>query len=98
NQQVNSFAELTGYISTKRPDDVVKVFVIRNKKEMELEVALTKMELAPLEFFGMEVENLSAQDKQKFGTNHGVKITDSKEYNEVKGKVILSINGIKVKD
>src|SRR5690554_2741496 len=98
NQRVNSFAELTGYISTKRPDDVVKVFVIRDKKEKEFEVMLTKMELAPLEFFGMEVENLSAKDKQKFGTNHGVKITDSKEYGEVKGKVILSIDGIKVQD
>ncbi len=98
NQRINSFAELTGYISTKRPDDIVKVFVLRDKKEKEFEVMLTKMELAPLEFFGMEVENLSAKDKQRFGTNHGVKITESREYGEVKGKVILSIDGIKVQD
>lgn len=98
NQRVNSFAELTGYISTKRPGNKVKVYVIRDKKEKEFEVVLTKMELAPLEFFGMELEDLSSQDKKNFGITNGVKIVESQEYSEVKGKVILSIDGMKVKD
>lgn len=96
NQRINSFAELTGYISTKRPDDVVNVYVIRNGKETEIPVTLTKYELLTTEFLGMEIEELSDSDKKKFGVNSGVKIKDSKEYEEVKGKIILSIDGYKV--
>src|SRR5690606_3815838 len=86
----------TGYISTKRPDDVVNVYVIRNGKETEIPVTLTKYELLTTEFLGMEIEELSDSDKKKFGVNSGVKIKDSKEYEEVKGKIILSIDGYKV--
>lgn len=96
NQRINSFAELTGYISTKRPDDVVNVYVIRNGKETEVPVTLTKYELLTTEFLGMEIEELSDSDKKKFGVNSGVKIKESKEYEEVKGKIILSIDGYKV--
>lgn len=98
NQQINSYAELTGYISTKRPDDVVTVHVIRNNKEIETYVKLTKSELLTTEFFGMEVENLSSSDKKKFGVNYGVKIKTSTEFEEVEGKVILSVDGIKVQN
>src|SRR5690606_21864968 len=96
NQQINSFAELTGYISTKRPDDVVNVYVIRGGKEIETAVKLTKSELLTAEFFGMEVEDLSASDKKKLGIDYGVKIKESDEFEDVKGKIVLSINGVKV--
>jgi len=98
NQPINSFAELTGYISTKRPDDIVKVIAIRNKKEMEFSVKLTKSEILPIEFLGMEIEELSADEKKELGINYGVKIKESKELEEAKGKVILSVNGIKIKN
>lgn len=96
NQQINSFSELTGYISTKRPDDIVKVYVIRSGKETEIPVTLSKHELLTTEFMGMEIEDLSDSDKKKFGVNSGVKIKDGKEYEEVKGKIILSVDGYKV--
>jgi len=98
NQPINSFAELTGYISTKRPDDVVKVYLIRDGKEIITSVTLTKTELLTTEFFGMEVEDLSDSDKKKFGVNYGVKIKSSSEFEDVKGKVILSVNGIKIQN
>jgi len=98
NQPINSFAELTGYISTKRPDDVVKVLAIRNKKEMELSVKLTKSEILPVEFLGMEIEELSTDEKTKLGITYGVKVKESKEFEEAKGKIILSVNGIKIKN
>jgi len=98
NQSINSFAELTGYISTKRPEDIVKVFAIRNKKEMEFSVKLTKSEILPIEFLGMEIEELSTDEKKELGINYGVKIKESKEFEEAKGKVILSVNGIKIKN
>lgn len=98
NQPINSFAELTGYISTKRPDDVVRVYLIRDGKEIITSVTLTKTELLTTEFFGMEVEDLSDSDKKKFGVNYGVKIKSSSEFEDVKGKVILSVNGIKIQN
>jgi len=98
NQPVNSFAELTGYISTKRPDDVVKVFAIRNKKQIEFSVKLTKSEILPVDFLGMEIEELSTDEKTKLGINYGVKVKESIEFEEAKGKIILSVNGIKIKN
>jgi len=98
NQPIHSFAELSGYINTKRPDDIVKVFAIRNKKEMEFSVKLTKSEILPLEFLGMEIEELSTDEKRELGITYGVKIKESKEFEESKGKIILSVNGIKIKN
>lgn len=98
NQKVNSFAELTGYISTKRPNDTVNVYVIRDGKEIEFPVTLTKFELLTTEFLGMEIEDLSMADKKKFGVDSGVKIVDSQEYEDVKGKVIISVDGYKIQN
>jgi len=98
NQFINSFAELTGYISTKRPEDIVKVLAIRNKKEMEFSVKLTKSEILPLEFLGMEIEEIPTDEKTKLGITYGVKVKESKEFEEAKGKIILSVNGIKIKN
>lgn len=99
NQVINSFAELTGYINTKRPDDVVNVYVVRKSKEFKIPVKLTKSELLAAEFFGMEVENLSAAEKKQFGLDFGAKIKDAKDYDaDFKGKIILSVNGVKITD
>ena len=96
NKSIHSFAELTEYISTKRPDNIVNVYVIRNGKEIEVPVTLTKFELLTNEFLGMVIEDLSPSDKKKFGVNAGVKIKDSEEYDEIKGKIILSVDGQKI--
>ncbi|MGE4347812.1 MAG: trypsin-like peptidase domain-containing protein [Flavobacteriaceae bacterium] len=98
NQQINSFAELTGYISTKRPNDVVTVYLIRDGKEIKTFVKLTKYELLTTEFFGMEVEDLPAKDKKKLGVDYGVRIKESEDFEDVKGKIILSVNGVKVRN
>ncbi len=99
NHPINSFAELTGYINTKRPDDVVDVYVVRKNKELKIPVKLTKSELLSTEFFGMEIENLSAAEKKQLGVDFGVKIKDAKDYDaDFKGKVILTINGVKITD
>lgn len=98
NQSINSFAELTGYISTKRPKDVVNVFIIRDSKELKIPVTLTKAEIPSANFFGMQVEELSSKDKKQYGTDYGVKIVESQEYEDMTDKVILSVNGVKITD
>jgi len=98
-QKINSFASLTSYINSKRPNDVVKVTVLRNEKELIIPVLLTKKELINAEFFGMELEDLNPSDKKKFRIKGGVKIKELKnsqlfQYrDELIGSIILSIDG-----
>lgn len=104
NQNITSFAELSGYVNTKRPNDVIKVSINRDGKVMTIPVKLTKKELINYEFYGMELEDLSTTDKKQFGIKSGVKIKDITNeklipyQEELKGSIILSIDGVKATD
>ena len=103
-KKINGFAELTAYINTKRPNDVVQVRIIRDEKEKTIQVKLCKKELLNYEFNGIEFEDIDAADKKKFRIKEGVKIKtlsnpDYTEYaNLLNGAIILSIDGQKAKD
>ena len=104
NQTVNSFADLAGYINTKRPNDKVQVTFLRNDKSMSVPVTLTKNELISTEFKGLELEDITAADKKKFNLGYGVRIKNitnerfSAYANDLEGGIILQINNTKVKD
>ena len=104
NQNISSFAELSGYINTKRPDDKVIVTFIRKDKTMTVPVTLSKMDIASTEFKGLELENITAADKKKFRIDYGVKIKDLNNErlnayaDDLKGGIILSIGNAKVTD
>lgn len=99
---INSFADLNGYINTKRPNDKVQVYFLRDEKEMTTTVTLSKNELINSKFKGMQLENLTPSEKKKFRINSGVKITSIENprleqfKNELTGAVILKINNIPV--
>ncbi len=103
-QNVATFADLSGYINTKRPNDKVQVTFIRDGKNKVVPVILSKNELFGTEFKGMELENIDANDKKKFHLDYGVKIksisnANLKQYEEeLKGNIILSIDNAKVTD
>ncbi|MCB9426365.1 MAG: trypsin-like peptidase domain-containing protein [Flavobacteriales bacterium] len=100
NQKIKSFAELSGYINTKRPDDIINVTVLRKGKEKVLPIALSRSEMVTYEYNGLELQSIDDEIKEKFKTEHGVLIKDvtDESYAELKGKIILSIDGIKMKD
>jgi len=104
NQNIASFAELSGYVNTKRPNDEIKVTVNRDGKTLVIPVKLSKKELLNYEFYGLELEDLDASDKQRFKINKGVKIKDitneklAPYSEELKGSIILSIDGVKATD
>lgn len=104
NETVNSFAELISYINSKRPGDKVNVLVLRDKKEKNFEVILTKKEILSFEFNGLEFEDLSDEVKESLGLDYGVKIEDVNNSNfeeykdQLKGAVLLSVDRIKIKD
>lgn len=104
NQNIATYAELSGYINTKRPNDKVQVTFIRKEKTMTVPVTLSKIDIASAEFKGIELENITAADKKKFNVNYGVKIKDLNNErlnvyaNDLKGGIILSIGNTKVTD
>jgi serine protease Do len=104
NQDISTFADLSGYINTKRPNDNVKVTILRDGKNQIIPVVLSKNEFFNTEVKGLELENIDANDKKKFKLNYGVKIKSVQNENlkiyenELLGSIILSIDNIKAID
>lgn len=104
NQNINSFAELNGYVSTKRPNDEIKVTVNREGKTIVVPVKLTKKELVNYEIYGLELQDIDASDQKRFNIKQGVKIKDISNEKltpyseELKGSIILSIDGVRATD
>jgi Do/DeqQ family serine protease len=104
NQSIGTYAELSGYINTKRPNDKIQVTIIRDGTTKVIPVTLTKNEFISTEFKGLELENIDASDKKKFNINYGVRIKDLsnerlEQYaDELKGGVILKIGNVKIND
>jgi Do/DeqQ family serine protease len=104
NQDIATFADLSGYINTKRPNDKVEVTFIRDGKNKVVPVILSKNEFFSTEFKGIELENIAAAEKTRFHLDGGVKIKsitneNLKQYEEeLKGNIILSIDNVKIKD
>ncbi len=104
NQPITTYPELTGYISTKRPNDKINVTVIRDGKNQVIPVTLVKNDIINTDFKGLELENIDASDKKRFKIDYGVKIKEVtndrlKPYeNELTGSIILTIDGAKASD
>jgi S1-C subfamily serine protease len=104
NKTIQSFADLNGYINTKRPNDEVQVSFLREEKQMSTSVTLSKNDIVRSKFKGLELENLTTADKKKFRINSGVKISSIENprlaqfASELTGAVILKVNNIPVTD
>lgn len=100
NIEVRKMSDLTGYINTKRPDDVVDVKIIRNGKERTLKVPLTKYETYVIRPIGLEVANASKTELDNFKSQNGVKIIRSlssdKQSQALIGIVITKIDDQRV--
>ncbi|MFH6934554.1 trypsin-like peptidase domain-containing protein [Flavobacterium sp. FlaQc-30] len=100
-QNISTYADLSGYINTKRPNDVIKVTYIKEGKTKTVPVSLSKNEFFSTEYKGMELENIDASDKKKFRIDYGVKIKNitnenlMQYQNELQGNIILSIDNVK---
>jgi Do/DeqQ family serine protease len=103
-QIINTYAELSGYISTKRPSDRVQVTFIRNGETKTVPVTLIKNDIVTTEFKGLELENIEAADKKKFRIDYGVRIKNINNenlkpyYDQLKGGIILSVDNAKATD
>jgi len=104
NQKISSYAELSGFINTKRPNDKVNVTYERDGQTKVVPVILVKNDIIQTDFKGLELENLSDAEKKNFRIDYGVKIKEvSNERllpykDELEGSIILDINGVKASD
>jgi serine protease Do len=104
NKNVSGFKDLTTYINTKRPNDIVNVTVIRNETEKVIPVKLTKKELLVFEYNQMELSDIDETDKKGLNIDYGVKINkvnnpELAQYaSQLEGGIILAIDGKKATD
>lgn len=101
--KISTYADLTGFLRTKRPNDKVNVKYIRNGEERSVQVTLSKNEISKVSTLGLELKNIDKRELNKMKLNNGVKVSaiTNKEllnYGVKKGFVIISINGEKVYD
>ena len=108
NVKISKFADLTGYLNTKRPGDIVYVSVIRDDDINTIPVTLTDIEIMTTEFLDIQVRNLSQQIKDEYNIDNGVLVTKNDNYwlyqkiglnrgyiiTEINGKTINSVDDI----
>lgn len=100
NIEINKFADLTGYINSKRPGDEVLVKLMRDGKEKEVNVKLTKLDTYRMPALGLEVANASEEELKAYNAPYGVRInrmlTEGLPSADLVGGIISEINGQKV--
>lgn len=104
NVEINKFSDLTGYLKTKSPNDIVKVTFIRDGDEEIVPVTLLKPSITLLQTIGY-VKNATDADLKRYNIDYGVKISkfyedNYKDYwnkNGVEeGSIVTKINGKKL--
>ncbi len=101
NIKIRKYPDLTGYLSTKRPGDIVEVTIDRSGDEFVVPVTLKERQTIVVPEMGMEVKNLNDADKKLFKTKVGVKITGVPERYRgygLDGKVIIKVDDTEIKD
>lgn len=99
--KINTFSDLTGYLSTKRPGEKVEVSYSRNDSRKKVTVTLKKTNST--QFLGMYLTNINDEQKEYFELDEGVIIKELRNqrlyrYGIDEGFVLLEINNKKIKD
>ncbi|WP_430412969.1 S1C family serine protease [Kordia sp.] len=104
NVKISKFSDLSGYLSSKRPGDVIAVTVLRDDTYKTLPVTLTKEKVAvSVNLMNMTLENLTSEDAKKFQISDGLKVVQNnnqqlyKELGITPGYILVEVNGKKVK-
>ena len=99
--KITKFADLTGYINSKRPGDKVNVQLIRDGEEKTVMVELTKLDTYQIPTLGLEVSNASAEVLKAYKAPNGVRINRTLNKDlpsaELVGGIISEINNEEVR-
>jgi Do/DeqQ family serine protease len=97
--KISKFSDLKGYLSTKRPDDVVNVTLLRDNNTKIVPVTLIRNQTLQLPIIGL-VKNAKEKDLRKLDAQNGVKISSlDKTYERFwkkngieEGSIVTAIN------
>ncbi|RXJ50724.1 trypsin-like peptidase domain-containing protein [Gelidibacter gilvus] len=104
NITISKFSDLSGYLSTKRPDDVVNLTLIRSGSEKVIPVTLSKSEISTVDFLDMQLRNIPSNLKKSANITNGVVVVKNDNYALYKrlginrGYIITEINDQKIND
>jgi len=97
--KINKFADLSGYLSTKRPGQKVSIMFIR--KNLKKNVMITLKKINRINFYGMELRELNKNKKEEFNIDAGLIISRMRNERLYRngideGHIILEINNKKL--
>lgn len=103
NVKINKFSDLTGYLKTKSPNDVVNVKLLRDGDEKLVAVTLLKNNTLIIPIIGL-AKAATKKELKNFNLDYGLKISEFKFENEDQwkrngievGSIITKINGKKL--
>ena len=100
--EIGKFADLTGYLGSKRPNDTVGIKVVRNGNQQIVEVVLKKLEVYEIKDIGIEVAEVLPDALKRYNINGGVSIkrvlrTDISRF-ALQGNIITKLDDIAVKN
>ena len=98
--KISKFSDLKGYLNTKRPNDIVNIFLKRDNESRKVSVQLNRNERINFYLIGI-LKNMSQKELNQKELNQGVKISEFnadyknywEDYGVKEGDVIKKING-----
>ena len=72
NVKINKFADLSGYLNSKRPGDKLNVKIFRNNKSLNIDVQLKRSTY--VQFYGMQLKDASESELDELNAENGVKV------------------------
>ena len=72
NIKISTMADLSGFLKTKRPGDIIKVVVLRDGNRMKFNVKLSQNNAAYLKPLGLSIKNVNKNILKKYGVKNGV--------------------------
>ena len=104
NVKINKFADMSGFLNAKRPNDVIKVTIIRRGNEKIIPVKLSKRDVEKVDFMGLELREIPSKAKKAYGISGGAYVykTTNREWFEKlglqNGYIITHINDEPIKN
>ena len=97
NIKISKFSDLTGYLDSKNPNDIVQVKINRKGNERIIPVTLVKPVSIQISKLGIEVKNATAVDLRNNNVENGVVIVgllteEMQQYQALLGRVITELD------
>ena len=99
NVKINKFADLSGYLNSKRPGDKLSVKIIRDNKSLNIGVQLKRSTY--VQFYGMQLKDVSESELDELNAENGVKVVINRNGTLFRmgvrsGYLLSEINNIKI--